>query len=165
MRYAFVLNGRPYAVDLQEHADGPKFVVEGEKFEPVVTPLGMGHYKVAIGNQKYEFKINNGHVVEGVRPLDLEVRRDTPELERSKATGKKADGRVKPPMPGKVVEVKVQPGQKVKQGQTLLILEAMKMQNDLKAPFDGTIARVSVQPGANVEASTVLVELIHEEKA
>ncbi len=162
MRYAFVLDGRPYAVDLQEHAEGPRFVVEDEKFEPVVHALGHGHYKVTIGNQKYEFKINNGLVVEGVRPLDLEVRRDTPELERSKAIGKRQDGKVKPPMPGKVVEVKVQAGQKVKAGQTILILEAMKMQNDLKAPFDGTVVRVSVQAGANVEASTVMMELAHD---
>jgi biotin carboxyl carrier protein len=164
MRYAFVLSGRPFAVDLQEHAEGPKFVVEGEAFEPKVQALGHGHYKVTIGNQKYEFKVQNGQVVEGVRPLDLEVRRDRPELERSKATGRKADGKVKPPMPGKVVEVKVAPGDKVKLGQTLLVLEAMKMQNDLKAPFAGTVARVSVQAGANVEASTVLLELTHEEK-
>ena len=159
MRYAFIVNGRSHVVDVEEHAEGPRFVVEGEAFDPKVTVLGKGHYRVTIGNQRYEFTVQNGQVSEGPRPLDLEVRRDRPVLERSKATGRKADGRVKPPMPGKVVEVKVKEGQPVKEGDVLLVLEAMKMQNDLKAPMAGTVAKVHVKEGTNVEGSTVLLEI------
>jgi glutaconyl-CoA/methylmalonyl-CoA decarboxylase subunit gamma len=78
---------------------------------------------------------------------------------RKGGAGRKSDGRIKPPMPGKVVEVKVKEGQDVAEGDVLVVLEAMKMQNDLKSPLAGKVRRVHVQDGANVEASTVLVEL------
>ncbi len=77
-----------------------------------------------------------------------------------RAGGRKADGRVKPPMPGKVVEVKVKEGQEVQEGDVLLVLEAMKMQNDLKAPMAGTVGKVHVSDGTNVEATTVLMEIV-----
>lgn len=159
MRYSFQLGTRTHYVTLEEHADGPRFVVDGTTFEPKVKVLGKGHYKVTVGGRSYEFKVNNGLVTEGPHPLDLEVRRARPELVRKNAGGRKADGRVKPPMPGKVVEVKVKEGQEVKEGDVLCVLEAMKMQNDLRCPLDGKVTRVHVQDGANVEATTILIEV------
>jgi len=159
MRYAFYLNGRKHIVDVEEHAEGPRYLVEGTQFDPKVTVLGKGHYRVQVGNQRYEFTVHNGQVMEGPRPMDLEVRRERPVLERKSSAGRKADGKVRPPMPGKVVEVKVKEGQAVKAGDVLCVLEAMKMQNDLKSAIDGTVARIHVKEGANVEASTVLVEI------
>jgi biotin carboxyl carrier protein len=159
MRYSFQLGTRTHYVTLEEHAEGPRFVVDGTTFEPKVKVLGKGHYKVTVGKQAFEFKVHNGIVMEGPRPLDLEVRRARPELVRKNAAGRKADGRIKPPMPGKVVEVKVKEGQEVKEGDVLCVLEAMKMQNDLKCPVNGRVTRVHVQDGANVEATTILVEV------
>lgn len=159
MRYSFQLGTRTHYVTLEEHADGPRFVVDGTTFEPKVKVLGKGHYKVVVGDRHFEFKVHNGIVMEGPRPLDLEVRRARPELVRKNAGGRKADGRVKPPMPGKVVEVKVKEGQEVKEGDVLCVLEAMKMQNDLKCPVNGKVTRVHVQDGANVEATTILIEV------
>ena len=63
---------------------------------------------------------------------------------------------VKAPMPGNVLDIKVSNGQAVKQGDVLVILEAMKMENEISAPCDGTIASVNVQNGASVETGTVL---------
>lgn len=60
------------------------------------------------------------------------------------------------PMPGNILEVKVSEGQAVKAGQTLLVLEAMKMENDIQAPVDGTVASIPVSKGSNVETGTVL---------
>lgn len=159
MRYSFQLGHRTHHVTLEEHATGPKFVVDGSTFEPKVTVVGKGHYKVSVGGKVFEFKVANGVVNEGPRPLDLEVRRARPELVRKNAAGRKADGRIKPPMPGKVVEVKVKEGQAVAEGDVLCVLEAMKMQNDLKSPMAGTVRKVHVADGANVEAATVLIEL------
>jgi acetyl/propionyl-CoA carboxylase alpha subunit len=62
------------------------------------------------------------------------------------------------PMPGLVLEIKAQPGQEVKQGDPLLILEAMKMENILKAPGDGKIRAVNVHVRQNVEKNQVLIE-------
>ena len=159
MRYTFQVGSRAHDVNLEEHAAGPRFVVDGEAFEPKVDVLGKGAYRVRLAGKTYEFTVRNGRVMEGARPLDLEVRRARPLLERSKAAGRRNDGKVKPPMPGKVVEVKVKEGQEVAEGDVLLVLEAMKMQNDLKSPVAGKVTRVNVSDGTNVEASTVLVEV------
>jgi biotin carboxyl carrier protein len=159
MRYSFQLNGRRYMVNLEEHAEGPRYVVEDETFSPQVEKLGKGRYKVTVGHQRYEFSIHNGIVTEGPRNLDLEVRRERPELERSKAGSRKNDGKIRPPMPGKIVEVKVKEGQEVAEGDVLIVLEAMKMQNDLKSPIAGKVHRIHVQDGANVEATAVLLEI------
>jgi biotin carboxyl carrier protein len=63
------------------------------------------------------------------------------------------------PMPGTVLEVKVTPGQAVKAGDVLLILEAMKMENEIMAPSDGTVDTVPVAKGASVNSGDVLVTL------
>ena len=63
------------------------------------------------------------------------------------------------PMPGKIIEVKVAVGQAVKAGDTLLILEAMKMQNEIAAPADGTVKAVNVSAGQSVKVRESLVIL------
>jgi biotin carboxyl carrier protein len=66
---------------------------------------------------------------------------------------------VKAPMPGTILEIKVKPGDKVKNGQAVCVLEAMKMENEIPAPQDGTIASIEVTKGASVETGTVLVTM------
>jgi len=66
---------------------------------------------------------------------------------------------LKAPMPGLVLEIQVQVGQTVSKGDTLLILEAMKMENVLKAAADGVIKSIHVQKGAAVEKGALLLEL------
>ncbi len=63
------------------------------------------------------------------------------------------------PMPGKIVAVKANAGAAVKKGQVILVLEAMKMENDVVAPQDGTLASVDVATGASVEAGSVLATM------
>ena len=63
------------------------------------------------------------------------------------------------PMPGKVVAVKASVGQAVKKGEVVLVLEAMKMENDIVAPEDGTIASINVANGDAVESGAVLATL------
>ena len=60
------------------------------------------------------------------------------------------------PMPGTILAVNVQNGATVKKGDVLMILEAMKMENEITCPVDGTIASVNVQKGASVETGAVL---------
>ena len=66
---------------------------------------------------------------------------------------------VKAPMPGNIMKVNVKAGAAVKKGDVLVVLEAMKMENDVCAPEDGTVASVEVAKGATVETDTVLVTL------
>ncbi len=73
------------------------------------------------------------------------------------ARGKGA--RVRPPMPGKIVAVKVAPGAEVAQGDVLVVLEAMKMQNEIPSPTAGFVKAIHVKPGQTVEAKDVIVEI------
>ena len=63
------------------------------------------------------------------------------------------------PMPGKVISIKSSVGQAVKKGDVILVLEAMKMENDIVAPEDGSIASINVSNGDSVEAGAVLATL------
>lgn len=64
---------------------------------------------------------------------------------------------VKSPMPGNILKINVAQGQAVKEGEVLIVLEAMKMENDVVAPRDGTVAQIVVSKGAVVETGTTLV--------
>lgn len=70
-----------------------------------------------------------------------------------------ADKTVSAPMPGNILSVSVKPGDVVKSGDTLMILEAMKMENEILAPADGTIDQVFVQKGSTVETGAALCSL------
>ncbi len=159
MRYAFRLDGKEHKLTVEEHADGPKFVMGESSFEPNIKDLGDGNYEVAVEGDTFRFSIHSGRISDADGPLDLEIRRARPELVRAGGKGRGGDGRIKPPMPGKVVEVHVAEGDEVTEGQPLLVLEAMKMQNDIKSPFAGTVEKIHVKDGQNVEATTILVEL------
>ena len=77
-----------------------------------------------------------------------------------KAAAPVANGlKVVSPMPGTILDVKVSQGASVKKGDILMILEAMKMENEIVAPEDGTVAQVNVQKGASVNSGDVLCVL------
>ncbi|MCB0158002.1 MAG: biotin/lipoyl-binding protein [Caldilineaceae bacterium] len=69
------------------------------------------------------------------------------------------DGRVKAPIPGLIAQVLVTPGQVVEAGQTLLVLEAMKMENEIRSPRTGTVRQIKIQPGQTVTLAELLIEI------
>jgi biotin carboxyl carrier protein len=71
----------------------------------------------------------------------------------------RADGKVRAPMPGRVVRVPVVAGQAVAARQAVVVVEAMKMENELRAPHAGTVRALHVRPGDSVDAGQLLVEL------
>ena len=76
-----------------------------------------------------------------------------------KAAAGQGSVKVNSPMPGKILSVKASVGQAVKKGEVLMILEAMKMENEVVAPEDGTVASIDVAAGDSVEAGVVLATL------
>jgi len=119
--------------------------------------------KVIVDGVEYEVEVEgDGNTytatVEG-RTFQIEV----PEAKaagpkkRGGGGGRKRSGIVSASMPGKVVTVEVAVGDEVAEGQTVLILEAMKMQNEVAAPIAGTVTSVNCEDGQNVEANTPLV--------
>ena len=82
-----------------------------------------------------------------------------PAPKKTAPAGAKGGISVTAPMPGNILDVKVSVGQSVKKGDTICVLEAMKMENDIPAPQDGVIASINVQKGASVGANDVLATL------
>ena len=108
---------------------------------------------VARGGPRQRTALLNGHR-ETVEVLD-ELAAAAGEL--AHAHGSRAE--LLADMPGLVVDVKAQPGQQVVAGQALVVLEAMKMQNELTSPRDGVVSEILVRPGQKVDGGTVLVRL------
>ncbi|WP_199533984.1 biotin/lipoyl-containing protein [Romboutsia weinsteinii] len=82
-----------------------------------------------------------------------------PKVQKQKAPSSPKGGGIVAPMPGTISDVKVSVGQDVKKGQVLVILEAMKMENEIMAPSDGKVSSVNVSKGASVSSGDLLVTL------
>jgi biotin carboxyl carrier protein len=78
---------------------------------------------------------------------------------QSAAGGQEGSSAIPAPLPGLVLDVLVKEGDAVKAGQSLLVMEAMKMENQIQAPFDGTVKKVFVQKGANISEGDKLIEI------
>jgi acetyl/propionyl-CoA carboxylase alpha subunit len=75
-------------------------------------------------------------------------------------SGKKNNqGSIKSPMPGKIISIKKQVGDSVKAGEAVVILEAMKMENELKSPISGVVEVIYIEAGKSVEKNTILIEI------
>ena len=113
-------------------------------------------YKVTLNGKIYEVEVEQGEaVIQAEYEAALPVA--TPAVVEAPVGGGEA---VKSPFPGNVNAVKVVPGQAVKEGEVLAIVEAMKMENEITAPKAGKIGQVLVQKGATVETGAVLVTII-----
>ncbi|HJS80934.1 MAG TPA: biotin/lipoyl-containing protein, partial [Vitreimonas sp.] len=83
--------------------------------------------------------------------------------ERAEGEVAASDGAILSPMPGKIVSVAAKPGAKLKKGDPILVLEAMKMEHTLTAPFDGKLAELNAKAGAQVSEGVVLAKLVSSE--
>lgn len=83
----------------------------------------------------------------------------SPKAAPAAPAGAQGATKVSAPMPGTVLKINVTVGQAVKSGDSLCVLEAMKMENDIPAPADGTVASINVSNGATVQSGDVLVTL------
>lgn len=105
--------------------------------------------------KEYTLRINsNSYTVKISNELDILIKK----MGFSMGSAKKAND-VKAPMPGLILSINVKVGQKVKEGEPLLILEAMKMENSIGSPKDGIVKSIQVKNGKTVEKGTLLIEL------
>ena len=103
--------------------------------------------------------------VEG-RTFKIEVPDSGPVVKKKRSTGtkKKKSGTVSANIPGKIVTIEVNQGDVVEEGQVILILEAMKMQNEIQAPISGTVVSVNCEEGQSIEANVPLVVIEPDSK-
>ncbi len=163
MRYLVTVGSRNYTVEIGPDAqdgvtvDGVPHQVDMENID------GLSLYSFLLDNRSYELvaEREEGHsfriLLEGemytVRVEDERARR----LAAAAVRVPSGEVTVKAPMPGLVVDVPIKPGEAVKIGQGLVILEAMKMENELRAPRDGVVKVVRVSPGQVVDKEETLV--------
>ncbi len=119
----------------------------------------MKKYNVTVNGTSYEITLEvvDAADVKATAPAAQPAPAAAPAPVAAPAPATNANGEtVNSPMPGTILSINVQNGAAVKKGDVLMILEAMKMENEIIAPCDGTIASVNVQSGASVETGATL---------
>ena len=120
-------------------------------------------YRVTLNNRVYEVEVEEGSAVllneyEAASPAPAAVSAPAPKQESAPAPAPSGDGNaVMAPMPGNILKISVTVGQKVSEGETLLVLEAMKMENEVTADRSGTVTGIIAAKGQTVETGDPLV--------
>ena len=164
MRYYVTLAGRTLEVDLR----GEKPRVDGVEVDAeLVSVPGSVLRHLRMDGRSFAIPVRPGDTrgewscTLGGRDIPAEVVDERTRVLREMTGGAQVETEltVKAPMPGMVLRVEVAVGDQVSAGQGVVIVEAMKMENELKAPASGTVARVDVAPGQTVEKGAVLLVL------
>ena len=163
MNYFATVDGQEYQVSLEESG---QVTVDGSAQAVDLQSIDGGfHYSLLVGAASVEAYVERCEdvcfvTIEGHR---YQVRVEDARLRRAgrsqEAVIEAGEADVTSPMPGLVVAVLVEPGQEVRTGEGLLILEAMKMENEIRAPRNGIIQELNVSPGQRVSQEEVLVRI------
>lgn len=124
-------------------------LLDNRSFEVYVDQTERNGYRVMVSGEGYE----------GFDVSVVDERSHRASMASGGLGGPSGDSAIKAPIPGMVVKVLVSEGDSVTAGQSIVILEAMKMENDLRAPRDGVIATIKVKPGNSVNQGETLVTL------
>jgi len=160
MTYDVTIDGKSYRLELNRadgrwlcRLDGREVEVDAVLARPDVLSLRMG-------NRAYEVKCERVaselHLWVGSERFAVEVRDPRSLRGRARTVDQRGPRKLTAPMPGKVVRVLVTQGAGVEAGAGVLVVEAMKMQNEIKSPKKGTIQKILVSEGAAVNAGDVL---------
>lgn len=163
MKYYVTIRGKEVGVEV----DGERVTIDGEMVLAHLVPVpGTPLWHLRIGAESHALVMRRGergewHVWEAGSTDLAEVVDERTRHIRSltgDTGGNAGPPHLKAPMPGLVVRVTVTDGQLVQAGEGLIVLEAMKMENELRSPAAGTVAAIRVVPGQAVEKGQVLIE-------
>jgi acetyl/propionyl-CoA carboxylase alpha subunit len=142
-----IVDGTPYRVDFDTVGDQPVFslILDGQSYESYVYP-GDDGWQVLLYGSLYLVKVEDEREKRLMASMGSRV-------------ADREEFHLRAPMPGLVISVPVVEGQQVERGDVLVLLESMKMQNELKSPRPGKIARVRVKPGDSVEQRQTLLSV------
>jgi biotin carboxyl carrier protein len=164
MAFIGKLGDQTYTVEIEETGrsvyrvavDGNEFLVDGKK-------TGRTNYSLIVDNRSFEIEVDNTgdeyRVLVDGRNYRIELVDERRVRVGGSQTGVQLQGRqlVSVPMPGKVVALLISEGDAVEKGQGLVIVEAMKMENEVRSPISGSVKEIKVKPGDTVEGGAVLV--------
>jgi biotin carboxyl carrier protein len=171
VKYNVRLNEKEHWVELEPAGAGWQVLVDGQAAHIDCAELSPGAYSILTEGRSREvavdrdgdlFRVRTGGATYEMTVLD-EVRARTRRPERARAAA--GPVQLKAPMPGLIVAIKVAAGDVVDAGQPLVVMEAMKMQNELPAPGAGRVEKIHVQVGQSVESGGALVTLAPPEGA
>ncbi len=160
MTYDIAIDGKHYRLDLERQEDGWECRIDGREIEVDAVLARPNVLSIRIRNNAYEVKCervgNDQHVWVGSARFAAEVRDPRSLRSRSRSVDEHGPRKLTAPMPGKVVRVLVSEGTPIEAGSGILVVEAMKMQNEVKSPKKGTVQKILVKEGAAVSAGDVL---------
>jgi biotin carboxyl carrier protein len=160
--------GRPRAVDVSRNRDRFLVSLDGRQHEVDVKVIsGVWSMLVGASDPKNSYEVAFSQSADGALTVHVDgvpVEVSINQMRRTGATAAshpadEGPQRVTAPMPGKIVKLLVKPGDKVQPRQGVVVVEAMKMENELRARAAGTVSEVRVREGASVEAGAILVIL------
>jgi biotin carboxyl carrier protein len=160
MTYDIAIDGKNYRLDLNQAEGRWSCRVDGREVEVDAVLARPNVLSLRIGNKAYEVKCerlgSDVHIWVGSRRFSAEVRDPRSLRGRVRATDERGPKKLSAPMPGKVVRILLRQGDEVEAGSGVLVVEAMKMQNEVKSPKKGTIQKILVGEGTAVNAGDVL---------
>lgn len=132
----------PLPLEVKNMGDTRKVIVNGEEFEVELEQDGE-NWTAIVSGETFEIKVPDAG--------------PAPKQRRASGGKSKKSGKVSANIPGKVVTVEVSVGDVVEEGQVVMILEAMKMQNEIQAPVAGTVTEIHCEEGQSIEANVPLL--------
>ncbi|MBZ5620142.1 MAG: biotin/lipoyl-binding protein [Acidobacteriia bacterium] len=165
MKLSLMVNGTADSIEVLAPAPACRFRTgDGPERDAQVETPEPGVYSVLLDGRSYEARVEespSGGVVVVIDGYRFEIEVSDPRRWTRKSGGRHGEGvqSIATPMPGKVVRVLVSPGDTVETGQGLVVVEAMKMQNELKASRAGRVIAVPAKEGATVVAGEVLATI------
>lgn len=137
-----------------------KYTINGAQFDVTIDSIVGSKAKVEVNGIPFEVEMQGSSLVEEALPTVSTDATETPAAVAPAATsGPGAGAPVKAPLPGVVTKILVSAGQAVKKGDTVLVLEAMKMENNITAEADGKVTGICVSAGDSVMEGTTLLTI------
>jgi biotin carboxyl carrier protein len=162
MKFAIKISDKTRTIELQRNSDRWQVSLDGEALDADAVEIAPNVFSVLLDGESFEVRIaptSQGRLTLQTRHHEFTAQVVNPRAWRGRRHGAvEAEGRqqILAPMPGKVVRLLVQVGDKVEAGQGLLVVEAMKMQNEVRSPKTGTVERLMAREGQPVNAGEVL---------
>lgn len=162
MKIKITIQGTQRSVELTYPGDRPRWEIDGKNLEADAIEISPGIYSVLVDGKSVEVRIERiGKQLRAVANGQeyLAAIENARELRKNRAGAAQIEGRqdVVAPMAGKVIRTLVESGDEVQSGQGLLIVEAMKMQNEIRSPKAGKVEQLKVVEGQTVNPGDVVV--------
>jgi biotin carboxyl carrier protein len=162
MKYEVRIGGKPRVVELTRNSENWKISLDGTVLDADAVEIATNTFSILIEGESHEVRVAplpDGSLVLHTGLAEYVAEVDDPRAWRGRRHGAlEAEGRqqIVAPMPGKIVRVLARAGDTVEVGQGLLVVEAMKMQNEIRSPKSGRMEKLFVKEGQAVNAGEVL---------